>query len=489
MSNKTKTYLFLFLILTLGLVLRLYKISIPLVDHHSWRQTDSAAVVRNLAFGNFNLLLPQWDNLTLTNAKGLPNPNRYFFEDFPASADIYPALAYKIFGSNIIILRLTSIIFSLLTILFLFFLIADISSLRVGIIAAFVYAILPFSIFFSRGYFQENPLNFYTVATLFCLNRFLQRKYFRYFFFSILFNILLFLTKPYGLVFLLPEVFLFWQKKGFKFLKDPFAIIYFLVSLSPFVLWWLWVRQFPEGIPYSGWLLNEGNIRFKGAFFYWIFAERIGKLILGYYGLIFFGLGLLILGPKQELVFYLWFLALLTYTSVMAKGSVTHDYYQIPYLPTVAFFCAKGIDFIYSFQKKIRDKAVSVLLISAITLFGLAFSWYDIRGFYDLKSGIDLAGDFVNKNLPSDVLIIAGDGADPTLLYNCNRQGWTVGFGSGLENLPETIETLRQKGAAYYVTTTVSQIKDTPFEKYMRSKYSVLQETNQYIVFNLKTKS
>ncbi len=482
--SKKSSLIFLFLILTLGLILRLYKISRPLADHHSWRQVDSAAVIRNLALGKFDLLHPQWENLVPTNVKGLPNPNRYFFEDFPAAFDIYPAFLSKIFGPSPVALRLSPIFFSLMTMVLLFFLVKDLTGLRVGLLTVLIYAVLPFSVFFSRGIFQEIPLNFYAVASLFCLNRFLQRKNNVYFFLSIIFNGLLFLTKPYALVFLLPEAFLFWQNKGGKFLERK-LIIFFVLSLIPFGLWWFWVRHFPEGIPNSGWLLNEGNIRFKGAFFHWIFAERIGKLILGDYGLIFLGIGMLAVTGKDGL-FYTWFLALLVYTTVIAKGSVTHDYYQIPFLPVIAYFSAKGIDFLYSLSKKRLYKIGTVFLILVFSAFALAFSWYEVRGFYDLKSGVDLAGDFVNQNLPAEVLIVAGDGADPTLLYNCNRRGWTVGYGSTLGNTPQIIEELRQKGANIYVTTAVNQINGTEFGEYLR-KYPVLKESDQFLVVDLKS--
>lgn len=487
MNDKLKKFLLFFLVLLIGLFLRLYKINSPLADHHSWRQADSASVIRNLATGKFDLFRPKWDNLIASNSKGLPNPNRYFFEDFPISFDIYPALFYKVFGLSVQVLRLPSIIFSLLTILFLGLLVSNFAGFKIGIISAFIYAVLPFSIFFSRGVFQENPLNLYAILALFCLIRFFKKGRLVNFILSIIFNALLFLTKPYALIFLLPEAFLFWQYWKLKSLKNLKFYLYFAISLLPFVLWWLWVSKFPEGIPGSAWLLNEGNIRFKGAFFHWIFAERIGKLILGYYGLIFFGLGLLLLG-KGDGLFYFWLFSLFAYVSIIAKGNVTHDYYQIPFLPVIAYFSAKGIAFIHSLVKGKFNKVMSFVMVGIIASFALAFSWYEVRSFYDLKSGVDLAGDFINQNIPAKSLIIAGDGADPTLLYNCNRKGWTVGYGSGMENTSETIETLRQKGANYYVTTTVGQIKGTTFEKYIRSRYPVVKETNQFIVFDLKTK-
>ena len=483
---KKKT-LALFFILALALGLRLYKIKAPLADHHSWRQVDTAAIIRNLAQEDFDLLHPQWDNLVATNSQGLPNPNRYFFEDFPLAFDVYPALLSKVFGYSTTLLRFSSVAFSLLTIAFLFYLVSDLTGQKIALLTVLIYAVLPYSVFFSRGIFQEIPLNFYAVASLFFLQRYLKKNKNKYFLGAIVLNSLLFLTKPYALVFLLPEAWLFWQQDHLKIFKNKRTAIFFIASLLPFALWWLWVRRFPEGLPYSSWLFNEGNIRFKGSFFYWIFAERIGKLILGFYGLVFLGVGLLAFGRPEENLFYGWILALLVYVTVIAKGNVTHDYYQVPFLPPIAFFTAKGIDFLLSLPKRrFFPQIVTGVVVLAFSLFALTFSWYEVRHFYELKSGVDLAGVFVDQNLPPETLIISGDGADPTLLYNCNRRGWAVGYGSEYENNPETINKLVNKEAAFYVTTQVAQIRATGFYQYLKDNHSLLKETNQYVVFDLR---
>ena len=484
MKNKFLEYFLLIVILIGAFGVRLYKINSPLADHHSWRQSDSASVIRNLSV-DFDFLHPRWDNLLVTNASAIPNPNGYFFEDFPLSFRYLSGHNYHIFGDNIVTLRISAVLFSIFTILFLFLLIKDLTNAHVALLTAFLYSVLPYSIFFSRGIFQENAVNLYAVASIFFLNRYLLNSRKILFMLAIIFSALLFLTKPYALIFLLPLFFLFFQKYAVNLIKKPQIYLFFLLSLIPFVLWWLWVNQFPEGIPYSGWLLNEGNIRFKGAFFQWIFSDRIASLILGNFGIIFLGVGLFALNKFKDGVMYFWLIGLFVYTTVIAKGSVTHDYYQIPFIIPITYFSAKGIEFLFQLQKRFFEKGIAIILIIIILLFTIAFSWYRVRDFYNLTSGIDLAGNYVNQNIPKDVLIITGDGADPTLLYNCNRRGWTIGYGSTLENDKSIIEKLIGEGAKYYVTTQVNQIKGTDFEKYMRSRHSVLKETDQYVVFKL----
>ena len=60
-------------------------------------------------------------------------------------------------------------------------------------------------------------------------------------------------------------------------------------------------------------VFNGGNIRFKGAYFYWIFAERIGKLILGYWGTSLLVLGLLTKIKTKPLFLYSFIISSLIY--------------------------------------------------------------------------------------------------------------------------------------------------------------------------------
>ncbi len=480
-------YLCLGLIIVLALVLRLYKIDIPLADHHSWRQADSAAVIRNLATDNFDVFHPQWNNMVATNIERLPNPNRYFFEDFPLAYDVYPALLYKVFGIQERLARFVSIAFSLGAMIFFFFLVKLLTDFKTALFSAFFLAVLPFSIFFSRTLLQEPAFLFYLVGSLYFLvlwstfKEGFKRKFL--FLFSAVFLALALLAKIYSLFYLPLFFYLFWQKdKGLLFKKKD-VYLYFLMAVLPVLAWWLWIYQFPEGLPNSSWLLNEGNIRLKGAWFYWLFAERIGKIILGYWGLALFGLGLVLRPFKEKRFFHLWFFCLILFFIVFAKGNVTHDYYQYSFLPVAAFFLAKGTSFLLTAPQKFFSRLAIYVFLPLCLLLMLAFSWYHVRSFYDIQGGVDVAGAVVQEIVPEKSLIIVGDGSDPTLLYNTNRRGWAIGFGALLDNSPETILDLKNQGAEYYVTTKFEANSD--FGRYLMENYKILKQTNQYVLFSL----
>jgi hypothetical protein len=258
-----------------------------------------------------------------------------------------------------------------------------------------------------------------------------------------------------------------------------------VISFLPLLAWRWWVGHFPEGVPANLWLFNQGDIRFKGAFFWWVFAERIGKLILGYWGLPLLVLGL-ILKPKREAwFFHLWLLSLLIYLAVFAAGNVTHDYYQIPLIPIFCIFLAKGSHFLLFESNKLFSRYLCSLLVVVCSLFMLAFSWYQVRDFYNIQGGVDLAGRAVDELTPKNALILTGDSNDATLLYNTNRWGWSGGYASPFPNEPTVVEKAISLGASYYVTTKFDQNSD--FGRYLRGKYSVLKETNQFIIFKLTT--
>lgn len=477
MKNK----IILFLIIVLAFTLRVYKINLPLADHHSWRQADTAAVARNFIKSGWHFFKPQIDNFIPLHPN-TPNEQRLFLVEPPIYNSIV-AGAYTLFGIKIAVARMVSILFSLGSIIFLFLLAKNFFGGKVGLLAAFFSAVLPYNIFYSRVVLPEPMILFLTLGMFwFCLKWLENEKSQSYWLFA-LFSTLSFSQKSFPLFFFLPLFYLVFQKYGFGFLKQKKLYLWLILSILPFVLWRYWIARFPEGIPANLWLFNQNNIRFKGAFFHWIFAERIGKLILGYFGLPLLVMGLAIKPKKEGWFFHFWVLSLIIFIFVFAAGNVTHDYYQIPLIPIFCIFLAKGANFLLFDIPQNFSKLISRLLCTTCILFLLAFSWYEVRNFYNIQGGVDLAGEAVDQLVPKDALIITGDSNDATLLYNTNRWGWTAGYASEYPNTKETINKLINQQAQFYVSTKFD--KDSEFGRYMQENYSVIKETNQYIIFEL----
>lgn len=458
--------LILLIILTLAFGLRLYRLDNPVADWHSWRQADTAAVSRNFLKMGFNLLQPRFDDLSHYPSLK-ENPEGYRFVEFPIYNLIHAWLAQTFSQFSLEIWgRLISIFASLLSIIFLYLIVQKRLGERVALLAAAIFAFLPFHVYYSRTILPDPMALTASLAAL-------------YFFdfswwLAAIFGALTMLLKPFFLFSLLPIFYLFFRKEGFSKKLFISLLVFWFISLLPFALWRIWMQQFPEGIPQNRWLFNAGNIRFKGAFFYWLFAERIGKLILGYWGLIPFGLGLMVKpGKKEGWFFHFWLAGIFLYFSIVASGNVTHDYYQISFLPIAAIFVTKGIDYFLQRPSKDFQKTISYSLLTISYLFSLAFSWYYVRDFFNINNpAIVKAGQAVDRLVPPDAKVIAPYGGDTAFLYQTNRRGWPVGI---------EIEKMIKQGATHYVNVKFDQETE-----YLMNKYQVLEKTDEYVIISLQ---
>ena len=462
-----KVWLALIIVLAFGL--RLYRIDNPLLDWHSWRQADTSAVSRNFIKRGFDFLRPRFDDLSNV-ASGLENPEGYRFVEFPLY-NASQAILYKVFPFfNLEVWgRLVSIFSSLASLAFLYLIVKKYLDENIALWAAFFFAILPFNIFYSRVVLPEPMM---VAASLGMIYFFSKQR----FFLATLFAMASFLFKPYTLVFLLPIVCSSWQEWHFNWRKWLILFFCFFVSLLPFLWWRRWMSHFPEGIPVYDWLFNEAGIRFKGAFFWWLFAERVGKLILGFWGLILFGLGLVIKPVKKEgLFFYSWLAAISAYFVIIAGGNVKHDYYQVMALPIICIFLAKGAHFLLTVPCKYLSRTACYLLLMTCVLFMFAFSWYQVRDFFNINNPITVeAGKAVDRLLPQDAKVIAPYGGDTAFLYQTNRQGWPIGI---------VIDDLIELGAEYYVNVNFG-----PETEWVMGTWCLLEKTDDWLIVDLTRK-
>jgi 4-amino-4-deoxy-L-arabinose transferase-like glycosyltransferase len=489
MRKIIKPYIILLLlILLVAFFARTYKLNNPIADHHSWRQADTAAVARNFVMEDFNLLKPRIDNMATQSGPKLPiNEQRYFFTEFP----IYNAVVagvYGVFGVDDRYARLVTIFASLGTIVFLFLLLRRIFGKTEALIGALFYAVMPYAVYFGRVALPEPTMVLFTVASVYLLFRWRDtHRNTDLLVSAILFSLAL-VVKIYA-IFVFPAFLYLLFVNRRKLMSNPWVLAaFFAIAFMPILLWRFYIGQTPEGIPGYEWLFNQGNIRFTGAFFRWIIFERFDKLMLTVGGFALLALGLMLKTERRAgWFFHIWFIGLLLYTVVIATGNVTHDYYQIIFLPILVIFVAKAAGFLLKGGANVTSYVASVAIVGFALLTTVALGWYEVRGFYNIQSGVDLAGAYINENTPTDSLVITGIVADTTLLYNTNRHGWTIGYGTPYDGDPKSVELLREKGADYYVTTRVSDLfaNNNLLGNYLKNNYYQEKLTDQYAVFDL----
>lgn len=446
-------------ILILAFAVRLYRIDNPLADWHSWRQADTSAVSRNFLKHGFDLWHPRFDDLSSIASK-LDNPHGYRFVEFPfynliqaGAAKCLPVFSLEVWG------RLISIGFSVVSTYLIYLITKKYINQPTAWLAAFFFSCLPFSIYYGRTILPESMMITASLAMIyFCYRPVL----------FILFGIIAVLIKPFVLVLWLP----IWLVS-----KNKYRLLWhFALVILPLIVWRLWMSQYTEGIPQSAWLFNGDGIRLKGAWFYWLFYQRLALLILGGWGLVLFGMGVIVkINQKENWFFHYWLGAILAYFIVIATGNVRHDYYQVIALPVICIFLAKGSYFLLTVPKEYFSKIICCLLFATCLLFMLAFSWYQVRDYFNINNpAIIEAGKTVDQLIPIEAKVITPYNGDTAFLYQTKRQGWPIGF---------EIEKKISQGAQYYVSVNFDQEAAA-----LSQTYCLLKKTADYLIIDLTRK-
>jgi len=468
-----KSKILLIVILFVCVLLRLYKIDNPVGDWHSWRQADTAAVARNFDKFGVDMLRPRYDDLSNISS-GLDNPMGWRMVEFP----VYQITAYglkQVFGtwSIEIWLRLVSIAASTGSVLLIYLLGFHMVNKRVGLLSALGFGVLPYSVYYGRVILPEATAVFLALLSIYLLIRI--KNTFLAVILSGITGALVLLVKPTAAFIMLPMIYFAWKRfKGFRGIFSIWPYLLTILILTPFMWWRNWITQYPEGIPGNIWLLNGDGIRLRGAWFYWIFGERISKFILGFWGVVPLALGVLSMLSSSKLKPVLWFVAgAAIYLVIFATGNVKHDYYQVMILPALVFTVAVGIEYLIKDKKSFIERSVSYSFTTAILLLSVVLSWHEVRTYYWINNmKMVEVGKIVDELLPKDAKVIAMYGGDTAFLYQTNRQGWPIGF---------EIEDKIKKGATHYVSLDPLDIEPET----LAEKYTTLKEGDGYIIISL----
>lgn len=470
-----RSHFAIILILLVSAAVRLYQFDRPLADWHSWRQADTASVTREYVKNGVDLLEPQYHDLS-NIPSGMENPDGYRMVEFPL-VNAAVAISYPYIGMDLpihVFSRLVNIDLSLGSVLLIYLIVLRLVDKRTAIFSAASFGLLPYNIFFHTTVLPEIALVFFSLLATYLWILYLDKDKLWLLLATAVAAALALLIKPI-FVFMGPAfLYLLWLRKGISGFLDFKIYLALILSIAPLIAWRWWILQFPEGIPAAGWLLNSDGIRFKGAFFRWLFAERIGHMILGYWGLILFGVGMISKArPKSGWFFHYWLLGMIMYLSVFATGNVTHDYYQIFIIPIFSIFVGMGLNRMLYGPFIGLSKTMSRLLAVVSVGFMLAFGWFAVRDFFNINNpAIVQAGQAVDQLTPADSLVIAPYMGDTAFLYQTNRRGWPIGF---------NIEDRIAQGATHYVSTSYDDEA-----RWLEDSCDVIEHTDNFILISLE---
>ncbi|OGK28898.1 hypothetical protein A3D06_02460 [Candidatus Roizmanbacteria bacterium RIFCSPHIGHO2_02_FULL_40_9] len=479
---KKYTILIFGFLMSIALLFRLYNLSSPIAEWHSWRQADTAAVARNFVSGKFDLLRPRFDDLSNIQS-GLYNPQGYRMVEFPIYNAIFatsykylPVLPLEVYG------RLTTAFFSLILLAIIFIFMKK----EHGIVAAFfsglIFAVFPYFVFYSRAILPDMTslsLMFMSIFILYITYE--KKRDFRYQVVSIVIATLLaslsVLVKPVSAFYLPLAGFIFLRFYRTRIIKQPLVYFYFIVLFIPFILWRQWIHQFPEGIPVFEWLFfqtntpnGRENIFFRPAFFRWIFHERINNLILG--GFLSSALIVGILSKIRKSFFLLTVgLSSLLYLFIFQGGNLQHDYYQIMIIPALVMFCGKGLTVLMAEKKVFTSQIFSAIVILCILAFSWFISYFKVRDYYAFDPNlIRIAGIIKTVTSPGDKIVTDTIG-DTTILYLSGRKGYPA--------VTKDLDEIKKDGLSYFVTMNKSVADE------IRKKKNPYFESDAVYIFKL----
>jgi hypothetical protein len=189
-----------------------------------------------------------------------------------------------------------------------------------------------------------------------------------------------------------------------------------------------------------------------------------------------------------------WILASIFYALIFWCFLIYHSYYLVPVASCMAVAVGFGLDRGWEWLKGRRLKFFWTTMAAIFFSASLAVIGHLYPGLYsiaDWGKKIVLAGQAVDQKTPKHSYVVASYDTGPIQLYYCHRKGWIFDMISPKndEELIRSFEALRKDGANYFVTSTLDLLHTrAEFEKYLRSRYAVVEENPDFIILNL-TKS
>jgi hypothetical protein len=455
-----------------ALWLRLAGIHNPLLDHPGWRQGDEAAIARNFAQLDFNILHPQ------TDYDG-PPPNYVELE-----LQIVPfaaAALYKVFGIHEVFGRLLSIAFSLATIALLHaFARRLFACRRAAFAAAACFAVFPGAVYYGRTFQPETAMVFFLTAALFFSYRFLTESAegsWRGFAPAAAALALAFLAKPVAFIALVPLGALSAARFGpGKTLRRPQTYALLGAGILPFLLYDAYVGSIAEWHWASGitrkHVLPELLHSFVSADAFLAKAGALGfawfaltHTLLGPLGFALAAAGFVALAAPRlrdsapaaaKTLLWAWLGACALYAYAVVTVERV-DYYLLPAAPLAALAGGYALARLHGVLAARSRAAAAAAVLAAVALTGLT-GRREIARYYRWSPAVFARAKALDAALAPGALVVMGH-YDPSVLYYINRKGWEE---DPLLWTPFDEESAIRKGARYFIAVEPKRLARNP---------------------------
>jgi hypothetical protein len=477
----------LVVIVLIGGALRLYHVRDPILDHPGWRQGDQAAIARNFAQLQNDIFYPQVDY-------DGPPPNYIELE-----LQIVPFTAaqlYKAFGVHVVFGRLIVVMFSLGTILLVYWFGVELASRRAGVAAALLLAIAPGAIYYGRTFTPDSVMVFFSTGVLLFWWRWCMRRMPVDLIAAIAFGALAWLAKPPALLVLAPILGVLVARRGWRAFIDWSLYAFLAATLLPFVLYFNHVRAIAEWHWFSGitqkhvlpalWTALSSPGAFSdalqnamallGMLAHTVLGPVVLTLMLG---------GALVL-PESESkrertwLFATWAAALCAYAFVVVNVERV-DYYLLPWLPLAVLVAGVAIDGVWQRVVQRTVPAGAWIALAAAVFIAGYISMLELAPYYVWNPRVYASATQLDRDLAPGSIIVMGH-YGPDVLYLINRKGWEE------DPVLWTVHDMKSaiaKGARYFVAVEPARLRANPELYSFLERFPKVATTSGWPVYDL----
>lgn len=475
------------LILVITLLVRVYHLFFPISGWHSWRQADTAAIARNFYDSGNSILYPQidWGG----NTKGFVESE---FHIYPYSI----SLLYHIFGVHDFFGRMVSVLFSIFSVFGLYLIVRKAISEEVALWSAFIYAVLPLNIYFTRAFMPESSMLMCSIFGIYFFYKWTEDNKYLNYFLSIIFISLACLIKLPTLYIGLPLVFLAFQKYKWKMFINWKIILMVMAVFSLTGIWYYHAHQLFKmtGLTFSIWNAGEDkwgmiDVLLKPSFYNELFIKGIGERHLTYAGFIIFIWGLFIKREyKFEKLFDFYLIAVIIFFLIAPQANLAQEYYQLPFSIPASVFIAKVFSRYIKFgsikEVFMKNKPAVVIAMSGL-VFIILLSFLRFSNFMkseDINASIFKLTQDLKNIVPKNDLIVTVSNGNPVFLYLSERKGW-ASFPGAINK--EYLSKLKNDGAKYLLADK-NEFKDFPGTlNFLISNYNIITNNSNYFIIKL----
>ncbi|MBI5584226.1 MAG: glycosyltransferase family 39 protein [Deltaproteobacteria bacterium] len=418
MIGAKRTNLYFLLILALAIVLRCQGLFNPLLDKHSWRQTDTAAVAYNYYTSGLNIFQPRLDVL--------PEIRELEFHLYPYTV----ALLYTLFGFHEVWGRVVSILCGLGTLWFIFLLTRKYVNETSAFYAAFFWASSPMAVFYNRAFLPESMMLVCSAAGMYWLLRWSETEEARFLLLSAGLLSGAILIKLTSLYLSGPVWYVLWQRLGKKIFSRPSVYLFGLVALVPPLLWYGYQHQLFKAASWGTSIFDIGNdkwfnqaILLNPDFYQKVWLQYLGEQHFAFTGYAFLFVGWVVKLPEKAKVFGIWMGAVFAYILLIAVGNYVHEYYQLVVLIPGSVLVGRGMALCLEKTSQWKNPAAWLLTIAAV-------AWLPVCGYTKSLSRMkfDITYQMAGESLAAvsgkqDRALVISDG-QPEVLYYAHRKGW-----------------------------------------------------------------